>query len=115
MNCRWPGSSVHTGVGCQALPPRDLPNPGIEPMSLTSPAFAGGFFTSHTTFNPNYPLKDLKYVKTYLHPEVLGVRTSIYELGWDTSGCNIKAIQIMAHDRPEDKDGVILWYLPDPQ
>ena len=74
-------------------------------MSLTSPAFAGGFFTSHTTFNPNYPLKDLKYVKTYLHPEVLGVRTSIYELEWDTSGCNIKGIQIMAHDRPEDKDG----------
>ena len=24
----------------------DLPNPGIEPMSLTSPALAGGFFTT---------------------------------------------------------------------
>ena len=40
-----------------------------------------------------------------LHSEVLGVRTSMCELGRDTSGCNIKAIQIMAHDRPEDKDG----------
>ena len=27
-------------------------------MSLTSPAFAGGFFTTHTTFNLKYPLKD---------------------------------------------------------
>ena len=26
-------------------PPGDLPNPGIEPMSLGSPALAGGFFT----------------------------------------------------------------------
>ena len=27
-------------------PPGDLPNPGIEPVSLTSPALAGGFFTT---------------------------------------------------------------------
>ena len=26
--------------------PRDLPNPGIKPMSLTSPALASGFFTT---------------------------------------------------------------------
>ena len=31
-------------------PPRDLPNPGIEPISLTSPALAGGFFTPSTTW-----------------------------------------------------------------
>ena len=30
-----------------ALPSsRDLPDPGIEPKSLTSPALAGGFFTT---------------------------------------------------------------------
>ena len=28
----------------------DLPNPGIEPASLTSPALAGGFFTTSTTW-----------------------------------------------------------------
>ena len=28
--------------------PGDFPNPGIEPMSLMSPAWAGGFFTSST-------------------------------------------------------------------
>ena len=47
MYCRLPGSSVHgilqarilEQVAC--LPPGDLPNPGIEPMS---PAFAKRFF-----------------------------------------------------------------------
>ena len=29
--------------------PGDLPNPGIEPVSLLSPALAGGFFTTSTT------------------------------------------------------------------
>ena len=31
-------------------PPGDLPNPGIEPMSLMSPALAGGLFTSSATW-----------------------------------------------------------------
>ena len=30
-------------------PPGDLPNPGIKPTSLTSPALAGGFFTTSAT------------------------------------------------------------------
>ena len=29
--------------------PEDLPDPGIEPASLASPALAGGFFTTSTT------------------------------------------------------------------
>ena len=32
--------------GLPRPPPGDLPNPGIEPMSLMSPALAGGFFTT---------------------------------------------------------------------
>ena len=32
--------------GLPCPPPGDLPNPGIEPMSLASPALAGGFFTT---------------------------------------------------------------------
>ena len=42
MDCSLPGSSIHgdslgknTGVGCHALFQRNLPNPGIEPRSLT--------------------------------------------------------------------------------
>ena len=31
-------------------PPGDLPSPGTEPMSLTSPALAGGFFTGSATW-----------------------------------------------------------------
>ena len=30
-------------------PPRDLPNPGVEPMALAYPVLAGRFFTSGTT------------------------------------------------------------------
>ena len=30
--------------------PRDLPGPGIKPMSLMSPALAGGFFTTSDTW-----------------------------------------------------------------
>ena len=31
-------------------PPGDLPDPGIEPASLLSPALAGGFFPMSTTW-----------------------------------------------------------------
>ena len=31
-------------------PPGDLPNSGIEPMSLRSPALPGGFFTTSATW-----------------------------------------------------------------
>ena len=33
-----------SGLPCP--PPGDLPNPGTEPVSLMSPALAGGFFTT---------------------------------------------------------------------
>ena len=32
--------------GLPCAPPEDLPDPGIEPISLTSPALAGRFFTT---------------------------------------------------------------------
>ena len=36
--------------GLPCSPPGDLPNPETEPMSLTSPALAGRFFTTITTW-----------------------------------------------------------------
>ena len=52
MDCSPPGSSVH-GISQarileQVVIPysRALPNPGIKPASLVSPALAGGFFTT---------------------------------------------------------------------
>ena len=35
-----------SGLPCSS--PGDLPNPGIEPSSLVTPASAGGFFTTST-------------------------------------------------------------------
>ena len=41
-----------SGLPCP--PPGDVPNPGIEPVSLMSPALAGGFFTTSATWEaPN--------------------------------------------------------------
>ena len=37
--------------GLQCLSPGDLPNPGIEPMFLMSPALAGRFFTTSATWD----------------------------------------------------------------
>ena len=36
--------------GLPRLPPGDLPNPGIELLSLISPAFVGRFFTTNATW-----------------------------------------------------------------
>ena len=37
-----------SGLPCP--PPGDLPDPGTEPRSLTSPPLAGGFFTTSATW-----------------------------------------------------------------
>ena len=57
MDCNSPRSSVYgdspgknTGVDCLFPPPGDLPQPGIEPARFTSPALAGGFFTTSATW-----------------------------------------------------------------
>ena len=58
MECSLPGSSVHEILQARilewvAFPPLgDLPDPGIEPMSLESPALAGGFFTTEPPAKP---------------------------------------------------------------
>ena len=56
MDCCPPCSSVH-GISrqehCSGLlcpPPGDLPNPGIKPTSLMSPALAGRLFMTSTTW-----------------------------------------------------------------
>ena len=47
--CPWASPGRNTGVGCQALLQGIFPTQGIESTSLTSPALAGGFFTTSTT------------------------------------------------------------------
>ena len=42
--------SEHEWSGLPCPPPGDLSDPGIKPMSLTSPALAGRFFTTSATW-----------------------------------------------------------------
>ena len=58
VNCSPPGSSVHGILQARILEwaaissCRDLPDPGIEPMSPVSPVLAGGFFTTEAPGKP---------------------------------------------------------------
>ena len=60
MDCNLPGSSIHGFAkqeywsGLPLLSPRDLPDPGIEPVS---PALAGGFFVTEPPGKPTLELK----------------------------------------------------------
>lgn len=48
-------SGDNTGVGCLFSPPGDMPDPGIEHVSLRSPALAGiGFFTNCITWETSF-------------------------------------------------------------
>ena len=50
--------------GLPFLPPGDLPDSGIEPVSLTSPGLTGGFFTtSATKIYSQSPRGDLEQTK----------------------------------------------------
>ena len=42
--------------------PGDLPNPGIKPASLKSPALAGGFFTASTTWEAQLDIYPFEYI-----------------------------------------------------
>ena len=67
MGCSPPGSSVHGILQARilewvAVPSSgDLPDPGIEPMSLMSPALAGGFFTTIAIWEAQDILYDVTY------------------------------------------------------
>ena len=64
--CSMPGSSVHgicqTRILTQVSFSRDLPNPGIKPMFLTSPELTGGFFTTSDTWEIKFAM--LCYAKS---------------------------------------------------
>ena len=48
LSMGFPGQEYWSGLPCR--PTRDFPNPGIEPVSLRSPALAGRFFTATATW-----------------------------------------------------------------
>ena len=48
--CPWDSPGKNTGMGCHFLLQGNLPDPGTEPESFTSPALAGRFFTTSATW-----------------------------------------------------------------
>ena len=48
LSMGFSGGEYWRGLPCP--PPEDLPNTGIEPVSLTFRALAGGFFTTSATW-----------------------------------------------------------------
>ena len=72
MDCSLPGSSVHgdssdkhTGVGCHAVLQGIFPTQRSNPISLMSPALAGWFFTTSTTWETQKKKK-----KKQLHVDI---------------------------------------------
>ena len=78
MDCSPPDSSVHgdspgknTGVACHALLQGIFPTQGLN-SRLVSPALAGGFFTTSTTFLPSFSLSPFQpCVYSYLSTNTL--------------------------------------------
>ena len=56
-------------------PPGDLPNPGIEPMTLTSPALAAGFFPTSAT---SEALSLHTRAQSYVRPAAPPVSTTMF-------------------------------------
>ena len=68
-----PGKNT-SGLSC--LPPENLPNSGIEPLSFMSPALAGMFFASNTTWKVSWPSHPLKTLMNRLF-----LSNKLYQLG----------------------------------
>ena len=76
MDCSLPGSSV--GFSSQEYwselpcpPPGDLPDPGIEHISLMSPALAGRFFTTSATWKAHIVQCIIFFISLATHSNVL--------------------------------------------
>ena len=70
--CPWGSPGKNTGVGLLCPPPEDLPDPGIKPASLASPALGGGFFTTGASLVAQL-VKNLPAVR----------ETWVRSLGWE--------------------------------
>ena len=63
-----PGFSVHGILQARILEwiaMGDLPNPGIKPEFLMSPAFAGGFFTTSMTWEASFLPTNMNFTKCF--------------------------------------------------
>ena len=70
----WHSPGSNTGVGCHFLLQGNLPDPGIEPTSFTSPALAVRFFTTRVIWEAQGSKN--------LEPSVHRVQPSTSRKGW---------------------------------
>ena len=61
--------------------PGDLPNPGTDPVSLTSPALAGGFFTTSNTWEAK-AVDEVAFIKVVKSHTDASLLISL-GLGWE--------------------------------
>ena len=93
------GSSVHgilqeswSGLPCPS--PEDLPDPGIEPSSLMSPALAGGFFTTSATWEA----RALGARNWWARQRVQGQRQQLQSRAWGwTAWVGIPVLPLISH------------------
>ena len=67
--------------------PGDLPDPGIEPAFLASPALAGGFFTTEPSGKPCFSVYNPKILPLY---RCRGVNRQSYTLELTGLGCELE-------------------------
>ena len=71
-------------------PPRDLLDPGIEPLSLISPALAGGFFTTEP---PGFLGATMLKIYTYVCGYLINVSHSV-----DVRVTRVDITAVFSHD-----------------
>ena len=89
--------------------PGNLPYPGIEPASLMSPALAGGFFTTSTTWKAQYTNKYIVFLYRVIFPG-----------GWDSkeSACNAGDPGLVLSQEDSLEEGmatlsnILAWRIP---
>ena len=69
--CPWDSLGKNTGVVDTSFS-RDLPNPGIEPISPVSPALACRFLTTEPPGKPDEQACEDKYMNSYRCEDSLG-------------------------------------------
>ena len=87
MDCSPPCSSAHGILQARILEwvvissPGDIPDPGMEPVSLMSPALALGFFTTRTTWEAQGVLGALQLASTYSRRNIYTGKKSVMGSG----------------------------------
>ena len=69
-----------SGLACP--PPRDLPDSGIEPVSLTFPALAGGFFITSVTWEAHPVVPVLFFLNKLLSLWILLLKNQLITDVW---------------------------------